>query len=406
MKVGILTFHSQLNYGGVLQCWALQTALERLGHEVVVVDRRLDDWREIHATVYDRMGFRQWTKCGIRSLLGLGDLKPWLRVRRTKAFLRQRLHLTPYHFVDWKAAPQDLGIDLLVVGSDQVWHCGDWGDPRAYLLDGAPAIRSIAYAASFGMTEIPECLDKTHPEVSALPSYKSGLAKFQALSCRESEGVELCRKLGFGSSHVVDPTLLVDADKWHELVSADKTLQLKKGNRRLVCYFLSENLDKARPVLGGFAEQNHCDVEVFANPRSFSPLPFPSSPEKAKRCMKGLQAQWFGRVNVRADSGPIEFVSAFSSADWVVSDSFHALMFSLIFNKNVRLIKPTQENRRKMFARMEEFVSHMNGPVVEDSLDSALQSLRVGEVVSYDADWLERRKAESFAFLRQNLAFT
>ncbi len=405
MKIGILTFHSQLNYGGVLQCWALQTALERLGHEVVVVDRRLDDWREIHDMVYDRMGFRQWIKFWIRSLLGLGDLHPWLRVRRTKKFIRQHLHLTPYHFVGWKDAPQDLGIDWLVVGSDQVWHCGDWGDPRAYLLDGAPSIRAIAYAASFGMTEIPHFIDSRHPDIDPLAFYKSGLAKFQALSCRESEGVELCRKLGFKSTHVADPTLLVDADKWHELASAGKTRQRKGNNRRLFCYFLSEDLNKARPLLEKVAEQNHCDVDVFINPRAFSPLPFPSCSEKAKRWMKGLRTK-FGRVKVRVDSGPIQFVSALSSADWVVSDSFHALMFSLIFKKNVRLIKPTQENRRKMFARMDEFVSHMNGPVVADTLDSALQSLRGGEMVSCNADWLDRRKAESFAFLRQNLVFT
>ena len=66
MKIGILTFHSQLNYGGVLQCWALQTALEDLGHEVVVIDRWFDDVRNIHETVYDRMGWFQWMKFWIR----------------------------------------------------------------------------------------------------------------------------------------------------------------------------------------------------------------------------------------------------------------------------------------------------------------------------------------------------
>lgn len=401
MKIGILTFHSQLNYGGVLQCWALQTALERLGHEVVVVDRRLDDWREIHDTVYDRMGFQQWTKFWIRSLLGLGDLNPWFRVWRTKKFIRRHLHLSPYHFVDWKDAPQHLGIDLLVVGSDQVWHCGDWGDPRVYLLDGAPPIHAIAYAASFGMTEIPHYIGSRLPEIGAEPLYKSGLAKFQAISCRESEGVELCRKLGFESTHVADPTLLVDADKWHDLASAGKTRQ-RKG-KRLVCYFLSEDLNTARPLLETFAEQNHFDVDVFVKPGAFFRLPTPSSWKNAKQWMKGLRAKWFGRMKVRGNSGPLEFLSALSVADWVVSDSFHALMFSIIFNKNVRLIKPMQENRRKMFARIEEFVSYMNGPVVVESLTSALQSICRGEVVSCDADWLERRKVESFAFLQYNL---
>ena len=406
MKIGILTFHSQLNYGGVLQCWALQTALEKIGHDVVVIDRWFDDWRNIHDMVYDRMGRRQWVKFWIRSLLGLGDMNPWLRVQRTKRFIKRHLHLTPYHFINWKAAPKDLGVDMLVVGSDQVWHCGDWGDPRAYLLDGAPQIPAIAYAASFGMTEIPQWIDNRHPKVGALPFYKSGLAEFKAISCRETEGVELCRKLGFESSHVVDPTLLVDGDRWRELMVADGTINPKGGKRRLFCYFLGEDISAFRPLLDEFAKQNNCVVDVFVNQKACFRLSFPSSPEKAKRWIKGTWIRWFGRVKVRTSSGPSEFVSAVSSADWVISDSFHALMFSLVFKKNVRLIRPTQEGRSKMFARIEEFALHMDGPVVADTVAAALQSLCKGEMVSCDADWLEGRKTESFAFLRKCLNVT
>ena len=399
MKIGLLTFHSQLNYGGVLQCWALQTALEQMGHEIVVIDRWLEDWRNIHDMVYDRMGWRQWAKFWIRSFLGLGDKNPWLRVQRTKRFITRHLHLTPYHFIDWNDAPKNLGIDMLVVGSDQIWHCGDWGDPRPYLLDGAPTVPAIAYAASFGMTEIPQWIDNRHPEVSALPFYKSGLARFKALSCRESEGVELCKELGFESAHVVDPTLLVDAKRWHELISANKSRRPKGDNRRLVCYFLSEDFVNACPMLAQFTQQNNCDVDVFVMPEAFFRLPSPFNWKNAKRWMKGLRTKWFGRVNIRDAADPIEFVSALSSADWVVSDSFHALMFSLIFSRNVRIIKPKQAGRSKMFSRIEEFVLHMNGPVLVDSLDASLNSLQANESISYDAIWLGEQKAKSVTFL-------
>ena len=108
MKIGILTFHSQLNYGGVLQCWALQTALEKMGHEVVVIDRWLTPDNRHLEHGYNRKRKKWWLRFWIRSLLGLGDMRFWLRVRRTKRFLREKLHLTPYHFVDWKDAPRDL----------------------------------------------------------------------------------------------------------------------------------------------------------------------------------------------------------------------------------------------------------------------------------------------------------
>ena len=122
MKIGILTFHSQLNYGGVLQCWALQTVLENIGHEVVVINRWLDDNDDLLEYGYNMFNPKQWIRFAIRSLLGLGDASLWLRVKRT--FLKKYIQCTPYHFVEWKDAPKDLGVDMLVVGSDQVWNCG------------------------------------------------------------------------------------------------------------------------------------------------------------------------------------------------------------------------------------------------------------------------------------------
>ena len=91
MKIGILTFHSQLNYGGVLQCWALQTALEKMGHEVVVIDRWLSDDNYMLERGYDKFGVKEWMKFAVRAPLWLGDMSQWLRVWRTKKFLRQNI---------------------------------------------------------------------------------------------------------------------------------------------------------------------------------------------------------------------------------------------------------------------------------------------------------------------------
>lgn len=134
MKIGILTFHSQLNYGGVLQCWALVQALKGMGHEVVVVDRWITPDNGLLEHGYNH-GWKPLIKLLLRTVTLCGDFAVWLRVRRTKRFVKS-LGLTNYHFHDWKDAPNDLGIDCLVVGSDQVWHGGDWGDPRPYLLEG------------------------------------------------------------------------------------------------------------------------------------------------------------------------------------------------------------------------------------------------------------------------------
>lgn len=83
MKIGILTFHSQHNYGGVLQCWALQPAFERLGHEAAVIDRWLDKGNTKLEREYPNWRLRQWCKFVIRSMLVLSDMNPLFRVRRT-----------------------------------------------------------------------------------------------------------------------------------------------------------------------------------------------------------------------------------------------------------------------------------------------------------------------------------
>ena len=382
MKIGILTFHSQLNYGGVLQCWALQTALEKLGHDVVVIDRWLEDGRDINNTAYDRCSWRQYVRFWVRSLLGLGDLNPWLRVRRTKKFLKKYFHLTPYHFIKWKDAPKDFGVDIIVVGSDQVWHVGDWGDPSVYLLEGAPKIPAIAYAASLGLSEVP---------MEFIDLYKRGLAKFRAISCREREGVEICKRLGFDATHVVDPTLLS--------FCPESTSRKARGD--LVCYFLSESVDTHWQELEEFACKNKCKARVLQDCARL--LPLPSKLSRIKQWLKWQIRKLLSPVRVMDSAGPKEFLAAFQNASWVVSDSFHAMMFSICNGCNVRIIRPTSEKRRRMFARIAEFAAHTEGPSVVDSVSAALDSLSKGEKVTYDYEWINRRRSESLEWLKSAL---
>lgn len=401
MKVGILTFHSQLNYGGVLQCWALQTALEKMGHQVVVIDRWLDKDNFRLERGFDKFGVRQWCRFFVRALWGLGDLAQFNRIRSTKRFLRNRLKLSPYHFVDWEDAPKGLGVDMLVVGSDQVWHCGDWGDPRVYLLDGAPSIPAIAYAASFGMTKLPQWIFEGHEDLAAEPIYRKGLARFKAMSCREAEGVRLCETLGFKAEHVVDPTLLLGFDDWSPVVEPAKGLTAKQSC--LVCYFMSEKVEKSLPVIEKFAKAKKCRVKIFTEFGNASLLPFPASHARFKTWARGICRRLLSNVSVDVSAGPKEFLQGIANATWVVSDSFHALMFSTVFKKNVRMLKPQTDFRQKMFARIEEFAAHAYGRLVVDNLQQALESFGCGEMVSIDEQWLESRKRQSEDFLRRTV---
>ena len=252
MKIGILTFHSQLNYGGVLQCWALKKALEDMGHEVVVVDRWLSPDNRMLDGPFGHAGLKGWCVIALKSMLGCGTWKQVLRHWRTRWFVRS-LNLTPYHFYNWldlasQPQPFNLNLDILVVGSDQVWHGGDWGDPGPYLLEGAPQIPAIAYAASFGMRSLPEGID-----------YRNGLKRFSAISVREAEGIGLVESLGMKATHVVDPTLLLDSSQWARMGVR------RKVPRRIVCHFLSQKIAEAVNVLEPWARQNGCSVDIVCN---------------------------------------------------------------------------------------------------------------------------------------------
>lgn len=375
MTFGILTFHSQLNYGGVLQALALQHALEEFG-ATSVIDRWLSpDNRELTCG-YPRFGRRGWVRFALRALLGLGEFGRWLRSWRTRRFIRWHFRLTPYNFCRWEELPAEkrrLLPQCLVVGSDQVWNCASWADPRPYLLEGIETKCALAYAASFGTTRIP---------LQFHDLYFNGLRRFNALSCREKQGCEICRSLGLTAEHVVDPTLLVNPDFWDRLIPQKQKACSK--SRRIFCYLLGENLDRVMPVLEKIARERKCVIELFSDapPKSWW-IPLSLRPANISKWTRNFLRHWFSSVHLRVSAGPLEFLAMLSKADGVVSDSFHALMFSIVFRKNVRILRPSNFERREMFARIEEFLRYTQVDFTADGLENAFSEILCGAQVEF-----------------------
>lgn len=390
MKIGILTFHSQLNYGGVLQCWALKEFLRQLGHDVVVLDRWLTADNRLLMGPFLVFRFRFWCSVLVRSLCGCGTWKMVTRSFRSIRFVKA-LGLTEYHFHDWRDAPDDLGINCLVVGSDQVWHYGKWSDPRPYLLEDAGEkipLQTVAYAASFGMKTIPNGLKDV---------YRKGLSRFLAISCRENEGVQICHELGFSATHVVDPTLLLARSAWSRLQTSN-LLESPFRRKWLVCYFMSVKIDEALPQLERFARTNDCFVKVLSDAPYLKPFG-----KSIRNILENFHND-YPHVRICSDYGPKEFVRTFSSATYTLTDSFHAVMFSALFEKNVRILLPDTELRRTMFARIEEFAnSCLTGPTFADSVQQALDSLQQGQIVSVVREEISRRRNLSRAWLIEAL---
>lgn len=385
MKIGILTFHSQLNYGGVLQCWALQTVLQQMGHEVVVIDRRLDDRRDIHRICLPLPLTARLEKI-VLSLRGANDFAMRTRAIRTNRFITHALHLTPYHFTEWGDAPSDLGIDVLVVGSDQVWHCGNWGNPRPYLLENGPDIPSIAYAASLGMEKIP---------AESMESFAENLPRFTCVSVREASARLLLKPFRQDIAVTFDPTLLVGPKDWQKLCH-----RTKKTRRKLVCYFVDDGEDSFFDYLHQFATIHDYDVDVFMNLQHQGPVPL----RKPWQLLKMYRNRFFSPVRIRYEAGPEDCVTAFCAADAVVTDSFHALMFATIFGKNIRILQPRQDWLAISFSRILEFSDeYIDGPLIQADLGKALASLERGEEIAFNDSALGERIEDGKRWLKNAL---
>ena len=389
MKIGILTFHSQINYGGVLQCWALKTVLELMGHEVVVLDRWISKNNVLLKGPFDNFGIRKLLGSLVKSLFGGGQIERLIRHWRTMRFVRG-LGLTGYHFYTWADAPRELNIDCLVVGSDQVWHAGDPGYvPEVYLLQGAPNVNAISYAASFGMKQLlAEC------------DYAAGFKKFSSISVREAEGVGLVKSTGFPGevAHVLDPTLLLDPRVWRQ------SFRVGAKKKHLVCYFLSEELSHFQPAITQWARRNHWTVDVFCKQPVIHACPrrFVKAVKRFLYVLSSLVVR--PRVHICNASGPIEFVRAFSRADSVITDSFHAVMFSAIFNRNMRFIVPQTPRRLAMFARIEEFGREcIVGKWLAMGIAEALDSIRDDSRIAYREQVIANKRKESQEWLKMAL---
>lgn len=396
-RLGILTFHSQVNYGGVLQAFALYRVLLAMGYDVRVIDHWITADNRLLMGLF--VPHAKWPRLRLirLSLLGCGLWADERRRRATRRFLRKYLTLTPYHFFAWNEMHgKELGIDCLVVGSDQVWNA-DWNDPRPYLLEDAPTnLLAITYAASFGMAAIPE---------KWMAPFREGFKRFSSIGVREPDGVGLVRSGDAKATHVLDPTQLLSAEMWHTALGLQPPRLGKKPI--LVCYFMRSYLEpwlmKYLPLLRRFAERQKCRVMVFLDGSGAF-----TSTQVALReryPLKALRFAWAARgIEVRRAAGPREFVQAFSEATWLVSDSFHALMFASIFGVEARILRPARVERVKMFSRLTGFAEkYVKGPLFADGLEAALESLAAGPRVTYDEEALAADRERSRAWLRDAL---
>jgi hypothetical protein len=372
----LLSIPRYYNYGTQLQLFAMKTAIEAAGYECDVLDyvkrfvepapatRRLANLlrrpHRLAVGALDRGYARYVSK---REAAGL---------RLSKQFEVETLGLSGPRYTeptDFLAAPPD--HDAFVVGSDQLWNpIGHFGDTAFFLKFASPELR-IAYAPSIGVSQL---------DSDAQDWIRDGVDGLTHLSVREETGARLVEEVsGRRPQVVVDPTLLVEAERW---ATESRTSRYGTGD-----YVLQYTLAGDRYI----RDQGDAIARALGCPR----VVIPKHRRDVLSTRRNVINAW--------DVGPREFLDLFRRARFVLTDSFHGTIFSVRFGRPFYSFRRYGEESAA-FSRIEDFLGRIG---LEDRI-ADLQSgpLDAGRAPDFGPahETLEARILESRTFLEGALA--
>lgn len=372
MKTAIISLPLHSNYGGILQSYALQTVLRRMGHEPVSLDidpyivHCLPWWKAIYK--YPSRAIKKlWRPRTVIMRERKYNMDDKVIQKYTRQFVDRYIHRV---LLQDAGTLRNDGYGAIVVGSDQVWRPRYFkGDIRDAFLRFAKDwdVKRIAYAASFGTDEWEFTPEQTSDCAELL-------GRFDAVSVREDSGVGLCRKyLHAEAQHVLDPTMLLSAGDYTELIeNGGGTMDCQGG---LMCYILDESPEKAS------------FVDRLAKEKSL--VPFAANGRAENRAAP---------LETRVQPPVEQWLRSFRDAEYVVTDSFHACIFSILFRKPFVAIG----NPKRGMSRFRSLLGMFG---LADRLVLSPEDSFSDADIDYDKVYrrLETLRGKSLAFLENNL---
>lgn len=297
MKAGVITFHSAHNYGATLQAWALQKALKKLGAQPCIVN--------YHPWVIDRLYVVPRLDTAAKRMQYLKKKEVRRRRRKLKMkyakyqkFLKEHFEFAGDYTTYEELAKNPPELDCYITGSDQVWnpdHTGGY-DP-AYLLEFAPkGSRRISYAASIGRERFP---------AQYREAYANALRRFKAISVREASAAgAVYEVVGKQPAVVLDPTLLLDREEYEEI-----KVESARTERYILVYMIETNrklvqLADSLSVVTGLPVIQRKPGKIFRN-----------------------------ELESFYTHTPGEFLGEMERAEYVLTNSFHGTVFSIIYGR-------------------------------------------------------------------------
>lgn len=281
MKIGIITFHWGTNYGGVLQSFALQHFLSEAGAEVKMINFAPPTFRD------------SFLRCFIskQPKTVFNNIKTYIKDKNIDKFRNEYLNLTDRYYSIQELKQHNKDFDILISGSDQVWNpYGIKNYNLVYFLPfGKNKVKRISYAVSLGCENYPK---------DVMVQIKPLLAKFDAISVREKSALSILSNEGFNNVQLMpDPTLLLKKEVYLDLIASVKPKNKNYG----FFYTLQPNQPTIKEIYNGINKK----------------------------------MSTINTLNIQSSTmGMKEWLSTFFHSEFVVTNSFHGIIFSLILNKN------------------------------------------------------------------------
>ena len=363
MKIGIITLPPSFNYGNILQAWALQTVLERMGHEVDIVIARPRIYKlplYKKPLVYAKRFLLKYILGNKNIILRYEELLPDL-LKHTERFIQQHLHIHEYNsFINIG----EENYEAYVVGSDQIWRRRYNSDIRNCYLSFTEGwrVKRIAYAASFGTTKWEYSSEETI-DCARL------LGQFDGISVRESYAVNIVNeKFHLKAIHVLDPTLLLDKEDYLQLFLNAST---PHSFGDMLCYILGKETEFQRKIHTIATERG---LKLFKVYSRFDDQSAPMSE----------------RVQP-----PVEtWLRGFYDAKLVVTDSFHATAFSIIFQKPLILFSSGIRGNERMESLLRMAGFDITNGITEKMFTPTIENINC----------LNVHRQEAFGFLAKYLS--
>ena len=363
MKIGLITYHSAYNFGSVLQAFSTQNFIEKLGHQVKIINYRPVSQKRFYAIINTGNG----TKSFIKTLLRLPNLKGLLlRKQRYETFIHDYLHLTDEFETPDDARQYAEAFDLYVSGSDQVWNKNSnelksvsWDYMNPYLLTFTKR-KKISYASSLNDMHAEDILNIVEP-----------LQEFQYISCRESVACDLLSDyIDKKIWNVLDPTLLIPGDTWLKMIPKERLIK-----DEFILYYSLRGITDINRDISNLLNCQSSKIAVIA----------PLSPVRPS-----------GKIINMDSAGPIEFLQLILDAKCIVTTSYHGTLFSINLHKNFFSVRGKNKNSNIRF----EDVLYKTG--LYDRLITSTSDITESAIDYTDVDQvLEQYREASVEYLKR-----